>query len=126
MGTSMTRVAPWLLLFVVSWLLLSVIMASAQIIGGNASLSVTTTTGSVALPASTATYSSLLISQPAGSTQEVFFALGGSTVVATTGSPSLPPGGVCLNVGPNTYLAAITAQAVATLRLTQLSVCPLR
>ena len=100
--------------------------ALAQSIGGNASLSVTTATANVVLPAASASYPALLISPAPGATGEVFYDLGvNNTVAATTASPALPPGGLCFaSVGNNTYLAAITASGAATLRLTQLSQCP--
>lgn len=101
--------------------------AAAQSIGGAASLSVTSITGSVQLPASTSTYPFAMITFPPGAAgTEVFYALGGSSVAATTSSPSLPAGGLCINVGPNGYLAAITAASTATLRITQFAACPLR
>jgi hypothetical protein len=98
--------------------------AQAQTMGGNASLAVTTTTASVALPASVATYPCLLIMPALGATAEVFYALGGPSVAANTSSAAVPSNGICLNAGPSTFLAAITASGAATLRLTQLTVCP--
>jgi hypothetical protein len=64
-------------------------------------------------------------------TNEIFYALGGASVaaVATAGatqSPVLSPGGICVNVGPATYVAAVTATNPSVLRITQLSVCPPR
>jgi hypothetical protein len=116
--------ALWLALL----LLLSVAGAGAQAIGGNASIAVTTTSANVQLPASLQTYPVVLLTQAPGSTQEVFFALGTSNaVVATTSSPALPQTvGTCINVGPNGWIAAITASATATLRITQTTTCPVR
>ena len=96
----------------------------AQTIGGNASLSVTTSTSRVALPAVVGNYPAVLIQPVVGTTVEVFFKLGDVTVTATTSSPTLPSGGVCLNVGPATYVAAITGASTATVRITQLTQCP--
>lgn len=100
--------------------------AHAQQIGGAATLTATSTSSEVALPALTSSYPALLISPAPGTTTETFYAFGkNSSVTATTSSPALPPGGMCFsNVGPNTNLAAITASGSATLRLTQLSQCP--
>jgi hypothetical protein len=103
---------------------LAAIPAFGQGIGGNASLSVTTASSRVALPAAKATYPSAIVAPAAGSTQEVFYALGDSTVAATTSSPSLPSGGICIaNLGPATNVAAITATGTATVRITQVSAC---
>jgi hypothetical protein len=111
---------------IVSFLLLwlSITAASAQSIGGNASISATSTSSRVALPANTQPYPFVVIAPAsAGVTAEVFYALGGASVVATLTSPALPAGGICLNVGPNTNIAAITS-GTASVRITQLSVCP--
>lgn len=102
--------------------------ANAQSIGGNASISATGTSSNVALPASTSAYPSAIIAPAYAAATEVFYALGGSTVaaVATSGatqSPALPTGGICLNLGPNGYIAAITGGTAATVRITQLSTC---
>lgn len=97
---------------------------SAQRVGGNASISVTGTSGNVALPANTQTYPFAILAPAVGSTQEIFYATGGSAVVATTSSPALPANGICVNVGPDTYVAAITSTSTATLRITQLTTCP--
>jgi hypothetical protein len=100
--------------------------ALAQSIGGNASLSVTTTTSNVALPVSGASYPALMIVPAIGTSTEVFYTVGNAnTLAALTTSPSLPSGGICFpSVGPNTYVAAITATGSATLRLTQMTQCP--
>ena len=100
--------------------------ASAETIGGNASLSVTVATSNVALPASTATYPAVIIAPAPGTSQEVFYAFGKtSATAATLTSPSLPSGGMCFaNVGSNAYVAAITASSTAMLRITQLTQCP--
>lgn len=96
---------------------------AAQTVTGNASLSVTGSSSNVAIPGSTGPYVSI---RPApASTQEVFYALGtDNTVAATTSSAGLPSGGTCLAVGPNTYVAAITATSTATLRITRMTLCP--
>ena len=119
-------------------LLASIVMmpvaAHAQRVGGNASIAVTGTSANVQLPASTTTFPALLLAPAVGVTQEIFYALGAANTVtavapslpSTQGSPALPAGGICLAAGPNTYVAAITATSTATLRITQLSQCPLR
>jgi hypothetical protein len=102
--------------------------AHAQAIGGNTSIAATTTSANVALPSSTSKWPSVLIAPATGTSVEVFYAIGGSSVAAistsgSTQSPSLPSGGICVNVGPNTYVAAITASSTANIRITQLSTC---
>lgn len=104
-------------------LALALCPSSAQQIGGNASLTASVASSSVALPANTKTYPAVIIAPAVGTTVEVFYALGGSSVAATVSSPSLPSGGICLIVGPNTNVAVITAASSATVRLTQLSQC---
>ena len=98
--------------------------ASAQAIGGSASISVTSAGESVALPVSVTAFPAAMLVPAYGTNQEIFYALGGSSVAATTSSAALPPNGICLNVGPNTYVAAITSTSTATLRITQLTQCP--
>ena len=61
--------------------------ARAQIIGGNASISASGTTASVALPANTHTYPAIIIAPASGTTAEIFFALGSSSVTATRNRP---------------------------------------
>ena len=99
--------------------------ALAQTIGGNASLTAGVATSRVALPVATSTYPAVILAPAPGQTQEVFYAFGGSLVGATLSSTSLPAGGLCFNnVGPNTYVAAITAANTAILRITQMKTCP--
>jgi hypothetical protein len=106
------------------FLLSSITAAEAQSIGGNASISATSTSSSVQLPANTIPYPFVIIAPAAGVSTEIFYALGGSSVVAVANtSPALPPAGICLNVGPNSFVAAITS-GTAAVRITQLSVCP--
>jgi hypothetical protein len=61
--------------------------ARAQVIGGDASISATGTTASVALPANTHTYPAVIIAPAAGTTVEIFFALGSSSVTETRNRP---------------------------------------
>lgn len=97
----------------------------AQAIGGNASLSVSSSSARVALPADTRRYSAVLIAPAFGASAEIFYNLGDATVAAVSGtSPALPTGGICVNVGPNVDIAAISASA-QTLRITQLNTCPI-
>ena len=111
-----------ILSFLLLWL--SITTASAQSIGGNASISATSTSSRIQLPANTIPYPDIVIAPAAGVTTEIFYALGNSSVVATLNtSPALPSAGICINVGPNTFVAAIAATA-ASVRITQLSVCP--
>jgi hypothetical protein len=98
----------------------------AQSMGGNASLTAAVSSSRVALPAPVASYPALLIQPATGATVEAFYALGGPSVAATLASPAVPSNGVCVAVGPNTYLAGITASSTSILRLTQLTSCPPR
>lgn len=111
------------------------IAASAQTVGGNASIAVTGMSSNVELPQPSngpTGFPALRIEYALGATQEVFYQLGSvNTVTAvvpslpsTQGSPALPANGVCLFIGPNNWLAAITATSTATIRLTQLTTCP--
>jgi hypothetical protein len=105
-------------------LLAAPVPAAAQSIGGNASLAVTTGSARVPFPVTPpANFPAAIIAPAPGTTAEIFYALGNSSVVATTSSPSLPSGGICLAVGPNTNLAAIVASGSATVRITQVSSC---
>lgn len=99
--------------------------AVAQNIGGNASLSVTTASSNVAIPSTNKTqYPSVILAPSPGTTAEIFYNFGTtSSVAATTSSPALPAGGICVNIGPATYVAAITATGSGTLRITQISGC---
>lgn len=103
--------------------------ALAQTVGGNVSLSVSGTSSNVQLPSQTGSngtrYPLLMVVPAPGSTQEVFYALGGVSVAAVTSGPALPPEGICLSPGQNTYLAGITATSTATLRITQVTTCPM-
>lgn len=97
---------------------------AAPIKGGNATLSVSTSTGNVAIPASTATYPALLLLNDGA--VELNYELGNGSVTATTSSARLPAGGfICIAFNGATNVAAITASGTSTLALTQLSACPL-
>lgn len=99
--------------------------ALAQAIGGNVSIAVDGTGERAALPASTTTYPAVLIAPAFGSTVEVFYRLGNGSVVATTSNAALPSGGICVNVGNATNVAAIVASGSANVRITQLTSCAL-
>lgn len=115
---------PWWCWFIGACLL-AVAPAAAQSIGGNASIAVTGSTARVQLPATLSSYPFALLEYGVGAaSQEIFYKLGGSTVNAATTDNALPANGICVNVGPNGYVAAITATSTGTLRITQMSVCP--
>jgi hypothetical protein len=96
----------------------------AQAIGGNASLSIGTSTATVALPSANQTqFPSVILVPSPGTTQEIFYALGSASVTASLTSAALPAGGICINTGPATNVAAIVAAGSATLRITQVSGC---
>lgn len=98
--------------------------ANAQAIGGNASLSVSSVSANVILPSTnTAQFPSVILAPAPSSSQEIFYNFGTAAVAATTSSPALPSGGICINIGPATYVAGITATGTATLRVTQVSGC---
>ena len=100
--------------------------ADAQAIGGNFSISATTTSANVQLTGAPSSYPFVMLQYGVGaSTNEIFYKFGvDNTVTATNTSPALPANGVCLNIGPNTWVAALAGTATGTLRITQLSVCP--
>ena len=110
--------------------------ALAQGLGSAASISATGTSASVALPLSPAStnYKSVIIAPAAGTSVEVFYALGGASAAASatpgtvaaagsTPSAALPSGGICLNVSGYTNVAAITGGTAATVRITQINGC---
>jgi hypothetical protein len=109
-------------------LLASVGLAAAQTIGGSTSISVTTTTTTpMALPASVTAYPALLLSQAPNDTVAVHFALSTSAAPAgeaTTSSPLIPRGAICLNIGPNGFVSVIGSSST-TLYATQFTACPL-
>lgn len=108
--------------------------AHAQSIGGNVSLAVTGTTANIQAPGNLAAYPYVSLEYALGATTEIFFNLGKDDTAAavapslpgTQGSPALPANGICLPLGPNSYIAAITATSTSTLRVTQLTSCPQR
>lgn len=95
------------------------------ILGGLASLAVTTTSASVALPASAITYPVVTFINDGAA--EVFIRLGNSSVVATASFVPLPAGasvrvwtsGPLWTASPATYVAAIAATGTSTLRILQ-------
>lgn len=89
-----------------------------SVLAGYTPLSVTSASARVALPADISLYVAVTIYN-SGST-DAFFALGSSSVTATTSSTSLPAGTyLTVWVGTNTYVAAITASSTTTLKLYQ-------
>lgn len=99
--------------------------AGAQSVVGNASLAVSSISARVALPDGAASSPYLMIRPTSsGSNSEVFYRLGTASVTAAVTGPALPPGGTCLNVGPSTHVAGVTAAGSAGLRLTRLTLCP--
>lgn len=118
------RYAASLILIAATCLLSGCGIAKAQAIGGNASLSVTSSSSRVAFPADTHKYPSALVAPAFGASAEIFYKLGDGTVAAVVNtSPSLPTGGICIAIGSNADIAAIAATA-QTVRITQLSTCP--
>lgn len=108
--------------------------AAAQVVGSNASIAATSTSANVQVPASAGPAAPFVLLEygVGASAQEIFYALGIDNTVAAvaasgaTQSPALPAAGVCLALGPNSWIAAITATATATLRITRMTVCPPR
>ncbi len=84
--------------------------------GGNFSLSVTTSTGNVAITGAGTTLRLANVTA-----QECFVAFGASTVVATTGGFSVPGNSQVFVTIPSgtTHVAAITASGTATLRISR-------
>lgn len=84
---------------------------------GTASLSVTASSGSVALPAGN--FGNNVTIQNIGS-NEAFIAFGSSSVVATTSSePVQASSARCFTTPNTTFIAAITASSTTTLRISQ-------
>lgn len=108
---------------VLAALLLPLSPAMAQGVGGNISLTATTSSARVAFPADRSRFPAVVLAPAFGAAQEIFYRLGDGTVVAATTSAALPSGGICLNVGPNADVAAITSTGTAVMRITQLSSC---
>lgn len=110
--------------------------ARAQSVGGNVSIAATSSSANIQLPKavnpnSQGSFPALLLVPAQGAASEIFYKLGTSnSVVAvapslpiTQGSPAVPPNGVCVMAGPNTWIAAVSS-GTATLRVTQMSQCP--
>lgn len=87
-------------------------------LGGNTTLAVTTSTARVAFPVSPTIFPAALVINDG--TVEIFFAIGGSSVVATaTSAPLLPGKCLALYVGAATNVAAIAATGTSNLRVLQ-------
>jgi hypothetical protein len=84
----------------------------------SASLSAGTSSGNVALPV-TANPQCLVITLTNDGANEVFYALGGSSVTATTSSFPLLAGYSVSFWTTSTYIAAITQTSASTLRIVQ-------
>lgn len=113
--------------FAFALLLLAPVIAHAQSIGGNTSVTASTGSSRAALPAALADYPAVLMQPVIGTDAEVFYKFGDATVVATTSGPTLPSGGVCLIVGGSATkdVAMITSTGSVTVRITQLKQCPM-
>lgn len=100
--------------------------AAAQTVSPlGATIAAGSSSGTVALPASTKAFPALLIAPAAGNTSSVYYNLGGSSVAATSSNPVMPNGGVCIaNVGPATTLAVLAVTGTPTINLTQWTTCP--
>jgi hypothetical protein len=111
-----------------AFLLCSISPLAAQTIGGNATLSISTITTQVALPAPAATYPALMISEAIGDNEEVFFALGTSgSVTASNTSTALPSTGLCIQIGANiTNIAAVGSNGTGHVYVSQWTRCPVK
>lgn len=97
---------------------------SQSILGGYATLAVTTASARVALPAATKTFPVIIVLNDG--TGEAFVQFGNASVVATTSSVAIPPGatqkfwvtGPVWQTSPASFIAAIGA-ATTTLRISQ-------
>jgi hypothetical protein len=98
---------------------------SGSNLGGNATLSVSTSSSNVALPANLSQFQFVQVINDG--TSEAFVAQGNGSVVATTSSIPLPAGSsTYFWVQPgNTNIAAITAANVTTVRVLQWNGAPL-
>lgn len=94
--------------------------AALPVIGGNTSLSVSSSSANVALPANTTTFPAVLLLNDGSS--EVFYQLGNGGVTATTSTVPLPAGNqIVVSNNGATNIAAITSSGTSTLRVIQLS-----
>lgn len=100
----------------------------AQVIGGNTDVSVLSGSGSTAaqLPSSTKQFPALLIVPANGNNTDIRWVMGNSSsVLATSTSPVLPPGGICYTAGaPNNFISTYGVSGTATLHISQLTLCP--
>ncbi len=99
----------------------------AQTVGGAADISVLSGSASTAAwPVSTApnAYPAVVLTPATGTTIDIRFKVGGSSVTATSTSAVLPPGGICFNPGSNGYISTYGVSGTATLHVTQYSQCP--
>lgn len=101
--------------------------APAQSVVGSANaITVTTSSANAQVTADRKSFPVVVIMPAVGTNVEIFYALGqDNTVTATTGATNqvVPPGGMCIGLGPNSWIAAISTGS-ATLRITQMSTCP--
>lgn len=90
----------------------------ASVLSGQVSLAVTTSSARVALPSGSASANVITIYNQGGT--DAYFALGSSSVVATTSSIYLPTTGhITIWSGNSAYVAAITAAGSSTLKIYQ-------
>lgn len=92
----------------------------AAVLGGQTTLAVSTVTANVQLTAANPPYNAITVYNYGSN--DVYFALGGSTVTATTGSTLLKAGNyltVWVNGVSQTYLAAITGSSTSNLVIYQ-------
>lgn len=90
----------------------------SSVLAGYATISATSTSGRVALPAAVVPFNTITLFN--AGTNDLYFATGSVTVAATTSSPKLPAGTRITLWNANLYVAAITSGAdTATLHVYQ-------
>jgi hypothetical protein len=104
--------------------------ADAQGLGGTGGASIPITGGAsnnvqIPVPANKAQFPLVLLTPIVGNTQQIYYALGiSNAIAASTSTFPLPGGGICVALGPNTWVAAFAAGST-TLNVTQVSGCPI-
>lgn len=97
--------------------------AALPVVGGAASLAVSSVSANVAFPVSTSSFPAALLTND-GST-ELFYNIGAAGVTASTSNAALLAGNqICVAIGAATNVAGVTAASTTTLRVTQLTACP--
>lgn len=100
--------------------------ADAQSAGPSFTLSASPTSGagSTSFPASTFSFPALAMWPAAGSSGDVFFSTGPTTVTSTASSTPLPPGGQCVILGGSATNISVYSAGAVTLHAVMYTACP--